>query len=363
MKSNIIKAFSLGLTAFALVLSSCRKNEPIVPNPDNKNGQPKETKVDEITKVRITLSNGHLHGAKDFHYVPSGGTFTYRNIYDRQEYTFVKDGDKWVLSNDAPYRDFIGYQVQQYDPKDATSAAPDYGAIIYLYNAKGEVINDQYASEANRSNYQFFFYPTEAKDFDGKSISIDTNNPTNILKYVYCDTNVWNKSANKSPKDANGNKLYYFLKSTEPIGIKGYFQWATISQFTLNVDLWYSPKGKLENGKASPFYAPNSTIKSGKQLLHMSLPINVYASKDFQDDVVSAIQADYDRRVGEATTDEEKEKVKPEALPLSKLSDEYKVLAQRIVKLLGAKDWETVSLDFYRYFKVYKHNNDPEGYF
>ena len=357
MERNIIKAFSLGLMAFALALTSCRKDEPVTPKPDNK-----QTTVDEIAKVRITLSNGHLHGTKVFHYVPSGGTFTYRNIYDRQEYTFVKNGDQWVLSSDAPYTDFIGYQVQQYDANDPTSAAPDYGAIIYLYNAKGELINDQYASEANRPYYQFFFYPTEAKDFDGKSISFDASNPTSILKYVYCDTNVWNKSASKSPQDDKGNKLYYFLKDTEPIGIKGYFQNPTISQFTLNIDLWHSPKGKLEEGKASPFYAPNATVKSGKQLLHMSLPMNVYASKDFQDEVVSYISTDYDRRV-DAAPDNEKENIKPEPYPFEKLSDKNKVYALRIVKLLGAKDWESVSLDFFRYYKSYKHNNDPEGYF
>ena len=137
MRTRIIKAFTLGLMACAFAFTSCRKDEP-TPKPDNG-----KSSIDEIAKVRITLSNGHLHGTKSFHYVPSGGTFTYRNIYDRQEYTFVKKGDQWVLSSDAPYRDFIGYQVQQYDPNDPTSAAPDYGAIIYLYNAKGELINDQ----------------------------------------------------------------------------------------------------------------------------------------------------------------------------------------------------------------------------
>ena len=89
MERNIIKAFSLGLMAFALALTSCRKDVPVTPKPDNK-----QTTVDEIAKVRITLSNGHLHGTKVFHYVPSGGTFTYRNIYDHQEYTFVKNGDQ-----------------------------------------------------------------------------------------------------------------------------------------------------------------------------------------------------------------------------------------------------------------------------
>ena len=84
MRTRIIKAFSLGLMACAFALTSCRKDEPVIPKPDNK-----QTTIDEIAKVRITLSNGHLHGTKVFHYVPSGGTFTYRNIYDRQEYTFT----------------------------------------------------------------------------------------------------------------------------------------------------------------------------------------------------------------------------------------------------------------------------------
>ena len=113
MRTRIIKTFSLGLMACAFAFTSCQKNEPVIPKPDNK-----QTTIDEIAKVRITLSNGHLHGTKVFHYVPSGGTFTYRNIYDRQEYTFVKNGDQWVLSSDAPYTDFIGYQVQQYDAND-----------------------------------------------------------------------------------------------------------------------------------------------------------------------------------------------------------------------------------------------------
>ena len=78
MRTRIIKAFTLGLMACAFALTSCRKDEP-TPKPDNG-----KSSVDEIAKVRITLSNGHLHGTKSFHYVPSGGTFTYRNIYDRQ---------------------------------------------------------------------------------------------------------------------------------------------------------------------------------------------------------------------------------------------------------------------------------------
>ena len=90
--------------------------------------------------------------------------------------------------------------------------------------------------------------------------------------------------------------------------------------------------------------------------------MNVYASKDFQDEVVSYISTDYDRRV-DAAPDNEKENVKPEPYPFEKLSDANKVYALRIVKLLGAKDWESVSLDFFRYYKSYKHNNDPEGYF
>ena len=358
MKATFIKTLALSLLAVVtLGLSACKgddtPNVPPTPSPSTSG---------EIARVTIKLSMGHLHGKQDFHFVPSSGKYDLRNIYDSQEFTFVKNGDTWSLAPGSPYSDLIAFQLFAWDPKVYSSIAPDYGAVIELYDAEGKLLNDQYTSEELRSQYQFFFYPTEATDFDGKPIAVNAADPTSILRYVYCDTNVWNQSASKSPTDNAGKKLYYFLPETEPIGIKGYYQFPETGHFLLNIDLWHSPKGKLEEGKASPFYAPNATVKSGKQLLHLSLPMNIYASKDFQDEVVSYMDADYDRRV-DAAPDNEKEKVKPEPYPFEKLSDENKVYALRLVKLLGAKDWESVSLDFFRYYKSYKHNNDPEGYF
>ena len=190
------------------------------------------------------------------------------------------------------------------------------------------------------------------------------------MRYVYCDTNVWDKSASKSPEDATGKKLYTFLPKTEPIGIKGYYQFPETGRFLLNIDLWYSPKGKLEGDKPSSFFAPNAVVKSGKQLLHLTLPVSVPAQKRFMDEVIEGIQSDYNRRVEEASV-EEKDKVKPQAIPLEKLTspngyytdEEMRTFAQRMMMLLGTKDWNRVAMDFYLYYTSAGQENTNEGYF
>ena len=76
------------------------------------------------------------------------------------------------------------------------------------------------------------------------------------------DTPAADKPAATDKKDAgakNGS-----AKPAEKIGIKVYYQFPETGHFLLNIDLWHSPKGKLEGGKASPFFAPNATVKSGK---------------------------------------------------------------------------------------------------
>lgn len=360
MKKNLKQGLSLFLLALSLILSSCGK-DVIIPVPTG-------VADNEITMVKVSLSMGHLHGRKNYHFVPSGGKYVHRNIYDIQEFTFVRSGKSWVLRQDAkhPYWDLIAYMTHDYGGGSAD--APDYGVKILLFNAKGDTLNTEYTSEANRSHYQFFFYPTEAKRFGGEQVELNPADPTNILKYVYCDTNVWNGSATKSPVGPDGKNLYTFLPDTEPIGIKGYLQFPTISQFNLNITLWHSPKGKLQSGKASPFYAPNDAVKAGRQLLHLKLPISVYADKeDFQDDIVMRMQADYDRRVKEAKeagkSEDELKKITFLPIPLKDLPSGHQVIARRLMSLLGTQDWESIAMDFYRYFSSYEHNNDPEGYF
>ncbi len=372
MKMTSIKHLATGLLSLALLtLSACQEEEcptSIQPTPTPT---PEVTvPADEIARVTLSLSMGHLHGRQDFHFVPSSGVYKLRNIYDKQEFTFVKKGDVWTLADDAPYSDFIAFQLFAWDPKVYSSIAPDYGSIIRLYDAKGKLINDQYTSEAQRSKFQFFFYPTDATDFDGKPIALNAADPTNVLRYVYCDTNVWDKSASKSPEDANGKRLYHFLPDTERIGIKGYYQFPETGHFRLNIDLWYSPQGKLVDGKPSPFFAPNALVKSGKQLLHLTLPVHIAAQKRFMDEVIEGIDNDYRSRIREAK-EEDKDKVQVRAIPLDKLTspngyftdEEMRTFAMRLMKLLKAESWEQLAMDLYTYYTSGGNEGTNEGYF
>jgi hypothetical protein len=370
MKAKFIKKLALGFFAVSVLgLYSCAKDDAASVITKSTPSQESTFPAGEIARVSLKLSMGHLHGRQDFHFVPSSGKYDLRNIYDSQEFTFEKKGDSWTLVEGSPYSDFIAFQIFAWDDR-YSSIAPDYGSIIRLYDASGKLINDQYTSEKLRSQFQLFFYPTDFKTFGGKPVAADGEGPTNLLRYVYCDTNVWDKSASKSPEDATGKKLYTFLPKTEPIGIKGYYQFPETGRFLLNIDLWYSPKGKLEGDKPSPFFAPNAVVKSGKQLLHLTLPVSVPAQKRFMDEVIEGIQSDYNRRVEEASV-EEKDKVKPQAIPLEKLTspngyytdEEMRTFAQRMMMLLGTKDWNRVAMDFYLYYTSAGQENTNEGYF
>ena len=120
MKATFIKTLALGLLAVVtLGLSACKgddtPNVPPTPSPSTSG---------EIARVTIKLSMGHLHGKQDFHFVPSSGKYDLRNIYDIQEFTFVKNGDTWSLAPGSPYSDLIAFQLFAWDPKVYSSIAP-----------------------------------------------------------------------------------------------------------------------------------------------------------------------------------------------------------------------------------------------
>lgn len=343
-----------------LILGSCRQHggtssiEPPAPVDPSQARSPE--------KITLTLSNGHLHGLKNFHFVPSGGTFTYQDFYNAQTFTFVKRGEAWTLDPQSLQR-FIGYQTILYAPGKKDSAKPDYGAILRLYDGDGKLINEDYAGEKARGGYQFFSSLSEGKDWDASTIATTEADQPALLNYVYCDTNVWDKSASKSPRGADGKPLYDFLPDTEPLGIKGYYQFLRLGEYTLNIDLWYSPEGKLEGGAPSPFYQPNGTVKKGKRLLRLQLPVSIFASPAFFDETIEAIEEDFDEQIKAAKSDAEREKLKKRPLTWEKTPASVRPFAERLVKLLGADSWTTVQGDFLQYYQNPGNEQGDDGYF
>lgn len=347
----------LALTSL-LLLTACRSSScegPQRPSPaPEASSQP--------AKVVLRLSFGHLHGKKNFHFVPSGGTFQYQDLFNTQEFTFLRQGDQWVLAPES-LQTFIAFQTNRYNPSDPGDDAPDYGARLFLYDEAGRLINDDYASEGKREHYQFFAYPSAVSAFAGSSVSYDASRVRDFMDYVYCDTNVWDQGASKSPTGPDGRKLYYFLPDTEPVGFKGYYQFLQQGRFTLHIDLWHTPAGKLEGGVASPFYQPNATVRSGRPILQLQLPVAVFADTDFRDEVIGYLQDDLEARANAAATPEERRALQYIFPTIDAIDEELQTPARRLMELLKTNDWPGIQKDFLEYFLHGGDETSSEGYF
>lgn len=342
-------ALCLGTLLVASACSSKSQDEPKpqpMPTP-----VPPVVQVDGPAKVVIEIRNGHLHGHRSFHFVPSGGKFTHKDYFNTQRFTFVRQGEKWVLDPASDKR-FIGYQVVLFDGTEGSSK-PNYGTIVKLYDQAGKELNADYNSDAKRAQYQLLYYPSDVKAWEGETVAFDGKDPKSILKYVYCDTKIWDK-----PASSQGNS---FLAVNDPVGFKGYFQFNNQSQFTLNIDLWMNPAGKLDGDKASDFWTPNAKLAGGKRLLHLELPVSIFGDINFQEEVLAAVDEDFDKRSSAAATDEEKAKVKHLPIPFDMLEVEHQTVAKRLMMLLGATEWTTVCQDMIEYYTTQGAEDNKDG--
>lgn len=340
----------------------------------------------EIARIELEFQQGHLHGLKSFHYVPSGGTFALRDYMNSQTLSFVREGEGWSLAPGS-LPNLIAFQMNDYG--GAGQDAPDYGLIIRFYDASGKLINDAYAGELGRKSYQFISYPSDVTSYDGSALSVNAEDPTGLLRYVYCDTNVWNQSASHSPVGADGQRLYSFLPATEVIGIKGYYQFPTIARMNLNLDLWYAPESKLQDGQISPFYRANAALQRGQRLLHLLVPIEVFGNKNVLDEVLEQMDEEADDRAAavpelaewqalpadsrtwtaeQRALDERVRKARTEALrrqPVAwnSLSADKQEVLTRLMRLLGTDSWEALCRDLITYADSPGDEQARKGYF
>lgn len=333
--------------ALILALASCRKDEPNTPTPPAP--QPPAQEEALVSKIVLRFQIGHLHGVKSFHHLPSTADLDNKNLQDDQMLTFELRDKKWALVPSITVKGSAGDttlhgldKLLAYRWRDTSrpnpftgepegGAYPQYGILLEAYNAKGELLN--LGELARKDAYQFFLYPSNAKDYDtGKAITPKADY-SNLMSYVCLDSEVYNKSAHR-----NQTK---FRPATDPINYKGYAIFPTLgSTFDLNIDLYATTKGKLEGGKASPSYAPNATVKAGKLLAHLTVPLYVFAP--------------YSMRQYAATSDAEKPLRAIEDIKAGLAEDDdrdgeevglVKAAARRLEKILG-KSWDKIGPDF-----------------
>lgn len=281
-------------------------------------------------KAVIEIYNGHLHGPHAFHQNPTPKELKY--IGRNYKLTYTLENGKWVADpkNDKSVN-LMGSSEEHY-----VSAF-----VIHYYDKAGNEITSQIVNNGEDSHYQHFFMVDDIRpSYGGKKETTDVNS-TDFFKYVYCDTDPWNKT-NKF----DGAK---FLGKNNPIGLKGYFEFLrTHKQFNLEIRLMRAHNSKLTNGEASPFCAPTARqLKEEAWLPTIVVPMNIYMDSDERELDEKVYDTDYDK-----LSDNAKDYSESNLVSIRSLMDAF-----------GITDIKTAVLDFWWNFHGDSKHSDAGFWF
>lgn len=281
-------------------------------------------------KAVIEIYNGHLHGPKAFHQNPTPKELKY--IGRNYKLTYTLENGKWVADpQNGKSVNLMGSSQEFY-----VSAF-----VIHYYDKAGNEITSQIVNNGEDSHYQHFFMVDNIRpSYGGKKETTDVNS-TDFFKYVYCDTDPWNKT-NKS----DGAK---FFGKNNPIGLKGYFEFLrTHKQFNLEIRLMRARNSKLTNGEASPFYAPTARqLKEEAWLPAIVVPMNIYMDSDERELDEKVYDTDYDK-----LSDNAKDYSESNLMSIRSLMDAF-----------GITDIKTAVLDFWWNFHGDSKHSDAGFWF
>ena len=281
-------------------------------------------------KAVIEIYNGHLHGPKAFHQNPTPKELKY--IGRNYKLTYTLENGKWVADpQNGKSVNLMGSSQGYY-----VSAF-----VIHYYDKAGNEITSQIVNNGEDSHYQHFFMVDDIRpSYGGKKEATDVNS-TDFFKYVYCDTDPWNKT-NKF----DGAK---FLKDNNPIGHKGYFEFLrTHKQFNLEIRLMRAHNSKLINGEASPFCAPTARqLKEEAWLPTIVVPMNIYMDSD-------------ERDLGSVLDVDDADKLSNNAKDYSESS---LVSIRSLMDAFGITDIKTAVLDFWWNFHGDSKHSDAGFWF
>ena len=281
-------------------------------------------------KAVIEIYNGHLHGPHAFHQNPTPKELKY--IGRNYKLTYTLENGKWVADpQNGKSVNLMGSSQEFY-----VSAF-----VIHYYDKAGNEITSQIVNNGEDSHYQHFFMVDNIRpSYGGKKETTDVNS-TDFFKYVYCDTDPWNKT-NKS----DGAK---FFGKNNPIGLKGYFEFLrTHKQFNLEIRLMRARNSKLTNGKASSFCAPTARqLKEEAWLPTIVVPMNIYMDSDERELDSKVYDTDYDKLSNNAKD----------------YSESNLVSIRSLMDAFGITDIKTAVLDFWWNFHGDSKHSDAGFWF
>lgn len=246
---------------------SCNKT-PEIPTDETK-----EKNHEDPHRAELILVEGHLHGKYAFHQDPE--VEGVKHLKKIQKMIFELSEKGWGISDKGVSK----FCVRSTSPEFKGQQV--YGLWINYYNAKGELINGEFMQNGQDLIHQHFFIPKNLRPtFDGDNTAVDSD-PVSIYKYVYCDTDPWNKNMHNEGATLIGAK--------NPVGFKGYFMFLKERKnFDISVELMHAVISKFsENGIVSPFYLPSKAQRQRDHWdLKIKVPVTVYAGQMETVDVV-----------------------------------------------------------------------------
>ena len=198
-----------------------------------------------------------------------------------QEITYeLKTGQGWTLAEGSQSR-FDVQKNGEFTTGGKFTPAPVYLMFIYYYNAKGELMNNQFVENGQDNIHQHFFTPENVRPtFDGQA-EADDNDARTLVDYLYVDTTPWNKTKHGKEAEITG--------SGNPIGLKGVIRFLKDrKEFDLKIRLYHGYKSKTnpETGTFDPFYKPSGIlIQRGTWDINLSIPVVVFWNRDEYVDV------------------------------------------------------------------------------
>lgn len=300
MKKVIFRSVALLGCAAVLGLTSCLKDEP-KPTVDPKEQQ-QETQEDHVKpdqedehehedefkpyRIELELYEGHLHGAKDFHYLAGPEQVKYARLDQTINFIWDEATEQYQMSADGIQR----FAVQTGIKYPGTVAHnPVYGLWINYYDDKGTKLNGEIGSGEEMSEYQHFFAINNVKPTKTGTAEADDSDITKVLNYTYRDTNPWEGTIKTGAQ---------VLEETNPIGLKGFFTFLKERKtFDLTIALWHAHGGAKLSGGVSPFHAPSAKFRQhGHASLQIKVPVIIYRTRDEMPfpDAVDSPMSDFD---------------------------------------------------------------------
>lgn len=275
---KIVSALMLG-TMVAVGFSACG-NDNTPTSKKQQEPKPEEPKPEEPTdgpqKVVLKMAMGHFHPGAAFHQSTFPKSVTHAKT--EEIFTYEKKNGTWVLSEDSPKAMFVESAIP------GTGALNPYGLWITYFDKDGKEITGTFSENGMIDKYQHFFTISNVTDLDGKQITGDKAQITNLFSYVYMDSDPWNQQIKKGAKRV-GSKLISedktggrpVLEPLNPLGLKGFFNFNEARmKFDLKIELLNMPEGKMDNGKPRAFYSPKT---DAKKIADVILPVVVFMSR------------------------------------------------------------------------------------